>query len=93
MQNVHSLVPRSRILPKSTPDRGGEFNFHNEQDLCKFVGGEIRASRLNFTKLAAQAGCCPQTVANLAHGDTQFPRVGTVLRILRALGFELIVRG
>jgi hypothetical protein len=70
----------------------GEVNFANVYELTKFVAAEIRASKMKFTKLADKAGCCPATVSNLAHGVTRDPRTGTMLNILRVLGFRVIVR-
>lgn len=94
MQNVIEMpTAKTRQRAFVIPDRSGEFKFHNIEDLCRFVGGEIRASKMKYVDLAAKSHVCPQTVSRLASGDTHFPRAGTILQILRALGFELIVRG
>jgi len=70
----------------------GEINFANVYELTNFVAAEIRASKMKFVKLAEKAGCCASTVSNLAHGVTRDPRTGTMLNILRVLGFKVIVR-
>jgi transcriptional regulator with XRE-family HTH domain len=70
-----------------------EYSFRDTSELCAFVASEIRSSKLKYSKLAEKAGVWPQTVSNIAHGVTQSPRVSTVLPILKALGFEVFVRG
>ncbi|NEI52695.1 helix-turn-helix domain-containing protein [Rhizobium leguminosarum] len=70
-----------------------EYSFRDAYELCAFVASEIQASRMNYSKLAEKAGIWPQTVSNIANGITRSPRVSTVLPILKALGFEVFVRG
>lgn len=48
---------------------------------------------MKYSKLADKAGICPQTVSNIVHGVTRSPRAATVLQLLKALGFEVFVRG
>ncbi|WP_318872043.1 helix-turn-helix transcriptional regulator [Sinorhizobium meliloti] len=70
-----------------------EYNFRDIYELTAFVAGEILASKLKYSKLADKAGICPQTVSNIVHGVTRSPRAATVLQLLKALGFEVFVRG
>jgi DNA-binding phage protein len=69
-----------------------EYTFKDASELCAFVASEIRRSRKKYTKIADGAGCCTSTVSNLANGTTHYPRLATVLEILRVLGFAMVVR-
>lgn len=86
----NSAKEQRRVLAK-----GGirEYNFRNVDELCAFVAGEIRASKKKYVRIAEKAEVCPSTVSNLAHGITHYPRAATLLQILRALGYEVFVRG
>lgn len=70
-----------------------EYSFRNTYELVEFVASEIRGSKLKYSKIADRAGCHPHTVSNIASRVTMAPRVSTVLNILKALGFEIFVRG
>ncbi|MEJ6847520.1 helix-turn-helix transcriptional regulator [Sinorhizobium fredii] len=70
-----------------------EYNFRDIHELTAFLAGEIHASKLNYTKLADRGGVCPTTVSHIANGVTQSPRCATVLQLLKALGFDVFVRG
>lgn len=70
-----------------------EYNFRNTYELVEFVASEIRGSKMKYTKLAKKADCHPHTVSNIASRVTMAPRVSTVLNILKALGYEIFVRG
>lgn len=91
MANVVPITTFSKAKPMLRTD-DGDISFSNVYELTRFVAAEIRGSKLKFTKIADQAGCCPATVSNLAHGVTRDPRTGTMLNILRVLGFQVIVR-
>lgn len=95
MQAGETVIPMSRAarLVKTRQNESIDRHFHTIQDLCNFVSAEIRASRMKFVKIAEKSGVCPATVSNLAHGETQMPRAATLLQILRALGYEIVVRG
>ena len=71
---------------------GREFTFKDTSELCAFVQHEILVSKRKYKDIADRAGVCATTVSNMAHGDTHFPRFGTVVSILRVLGFEVVVR-
>jgi transcriptional regulator with XRE-family HTH domain len=80
---------------KAAQERAGiqEYSFRDEYELCAFVAGEIRSSKIKYTKLADKSGVCASTISNLAHDITKSPRAATLLKILKALGFEIFVRG
>jgi transcriptional regulator with XRE-family HTH domain len=48
---------------------------------------------MKYSKLASESNVCAQTISNIACGQTKSPRAATVLSILKALGFEVFVRG
>jgi hypothetical protein len=49
----------------------------------------IRASTRKYYDIGARSGVCTQTVSNIASGDTRYPRMATVIRILMALGWTI----
>lgn len=55
-------------------------------ELCRRA---IRASHLKYYEIAQRSGVCVQSVSNIASGDTRFPRMSTVIRILMAMGWEV----
>lgn len=59
-------------------------------ELCQHA---IRTSHQTYYSLADRAGVSVQTVSNIASGDTKFPRMATVIRILMALGWEVYASG
>jgi DNA-binding Xre family transcriptional regulator len=69
-----------------------EHSFDNLEEMCSFLQRQIIESHSKMKTLAEKANVCPMTVSNLAHGKTRFPRFGTVLELLRALGYEVVVR-
>lgn len=71
---------------------GREYTFNDISELCSFIQHEILGSRRKYSELADKAGVCASTVSNMAHGETHYPRAGTVFSILRVLGFEVVVR-
>ena len=74
------------------PTTGREFTFKDISELCAFLQHEILVSKLKYKDIAEKAGVCASTVSHMAHGDTHFPRAGTVFAILGVLGFEVVVR-
>lgn len=69
-----------------------EYTFADINELCAFLQHEIQSSKRKYKDIAEKAGCCPQTVSNMASGTTHFPRAATVFEIMRALGFTIVVR-
>jgi len=69
-----------------------ETPFSNVYEMTQYVQGEIRSSKMKYKDIAKRALCNPQTVGRIADGTTKDPRVGTVIRILFALGRTLYVR-
>lgn len=73
-------------------ETGDEYTFKDISELCAFLQHEIQSSKRKYKAIAEKAGCCAQTVSNMAHGQTHYPRAATVFDILRVLGFEVVVR-
>ncbi len=62
-------------------------------EMVRILEDEAYAKRgLTTNKLADKAGLCHQTVYNLLWEITKFPRFNTVMRIARALDFDLELR-
>ena len=55
-------------------------------ELCRRA---IRASHLKYFEIAQRSGVCVASVSNIASGDTRFPRMSTVVRILMAMGWNV----
>jgi hypothetical protein len=49
----------------------------------------IRASHRKYLEIGSRSGVCTQTVSNIASGQTKFPHMSTVVRILMALGWSV----
>jgi len=62
------------------------------EEVCPFLAHHITQSKLSYLAIANQAHCSPQTVSNIAAGETRFPRYSTVVNILTTLGFDTVVR-
>ena len=74
-----------------SPD-DNEYSFKDITELCAFLQHEIQSSKRKYKDIAERAGCCSQTVSNMASGTTHYPRAATVFEILRVLGFEVVIR-
>lgn len=70
----------------------GDYTFADIRELCAFLQSEIQRSKRTYKYIAEKAGCCAQTVSNMASGSTNYPRAATVFEILRVLGFQVVVR-
>ena len=57
--------------------------------LQKRAHAAMQAEGLTYADLCAKAQCSDQTVVNFMMGHTRYCRVQTVVRILRAVGFEV----
>lgn len=55
-------------------------------ELCRRA---IRTSHLKYYEIAQRSGVCVQAVSKIAYGDTRFPRMSTVVRILVAMGWTV----
>lgn len=93
ISEIRTPVRLVHSRPIAEPDQWSDRHFNDIAALCQFLSAEIRNSKMKFSKIAEMANCSPSTVSKMAHGETHYPRAGTVLQILRALGFEVIVRG
>jgi DNA-binding phage protein len=90
MLDMHTSAQSASL--KGIPDLGREYTFTDTAELCAFLQHEIQVSKKKYKDIAAKAGCCAQTVSNMASGSTHYPRFGTVMAILSVMGFELVVR-
>lgn len=86
---MSSVARKARVTPVMQSEN---ISFANIYELTKFVAGEIRLSKMKFSKIADGAECCPSTVSNIAHGITRDPRASTVIKILGVLGYRVAVR-
>lgn len=84
---------RSHSRPVREPEGWRDRQFNDVGELCRFLADEIQLSKMKYSKIAALANVHPTTISNIAHHLVTSPRASTVLQILRALGFEVIVRG
>lgn len=69
-----------------------EMTFENIHDLCAFVAREINFTKRKYSKFASDIGMTYGTVSRMATGVTQHPRAETVFQMLKALGYEVVVR-
>lgn len=58
----------------------------------KLLREEILMSKMTYTVIAAKAQLGHSTVGNIATGATRFPRLETIIRLLSALGWEIVAR-
>ena len=73
-------------------ETGTEYTFADIAELCAFLQHEIQSSKRKYRHLAEKAGMCASTVSKMAHGETHFPRAGTVFALLQILGYEVVIR-
>jgi DNA-binding phage protein len=55
----------------------------------KLVRDELLAYKHTYKAVAAKAQVASSTVANIASGQTKWPRLETTIRILSALGWQI----
>lgn len=90
-----ATLPSRSVRGKTRPavvNGRAEFTFENINDLCAFVAREIAFSKKKYGRFATEIGMTHGTVKNMATGVTQHPRAETVFAMLRALGYEVVVR-
>lgn len=87
---------KSATVIRLRPDRTAEVvDLADTEAACKLLQRElfVIGRQLNgFQQLATKAGLCRVTVIHLAYGDTTQPRFGTVIKLLKALGWTLMAR-
>lgn len=94
MAAISNIVDiKGRRATAKTRAEWQEYSFQDTQELGDFVGKEIRASKIKYQKLAEKSGLCVNTISRLAHGETTYPRAHTLFMVLKALGYEIFVRG
>ena len=89
---LNANLQTSGITSRRWPNDQDEYSFKDIRELCAFLQHEIQRSKRKYKYIADKAGCCPQTVSNMASGTTHYPRAATVFEILRVLGFQVVVR-
>lgn len=95
--NTEVLASIPRLMRKNRPMHNvvngrAEMTFENINDLCAFVAKEIAFTKKKYGTFAKEIGMCQGTVSNMAKGITQHPRAETVFQMLKALGYEVVVR-
>jgi len=53
---------------------------------------ELLSAKQTYTAIAAKAQVSSSTVSNIASGVTRWPRLETIIRILSALGWEVVAK-
>lgn len=91
------LASIPRLNRKNRPSHNvvngrAEMTFESINDLCAFVAREINFTKKKYSTFAKDIGMCHGTVSNMAKGVTQHPRAETVFQMLKALGYEVVVR-
>lgn len=58
----------------------------------KLVQDELLAYKETYKAVAARAQVASSTVSNIASGHTRWPRLETLIRILSALGWQIVAQ-
>jgi len=77
--SVTRLLPGTRSLVTLTDSMAA----------TKLVQEELLRSKQTYAAVAAKAAVAKSTVSNIASGQTRFPRLETIVRILGALGWVI----
>lgn len=77
---------RSNVL---SVNKGRVIKVDDGPKTVALVQAEIWRAGANFQKIATDADVSAVTVGNIASGNTQFPRLRTIIRILGALGWDI----
>lgn len=77
--NIVKLLPGSRSLVTLTDSLAAR----------KLVQEELLRSRRTYTDVARAAAVAASTVGNIASGQTTWPRIETIIRILGSLGWVI----
>lgn len=70
-------------------NKGRQIKIDDGPKTVSLVQTEIWRAGGDFIKIATRADLSVSTVANIASGNTQFPRLRTIIRILGALGWDI----
>lgn len=74
---VTRLLPGTRSLVTLTDSMAA----------TKLVQEELLRAKTTYTAIAAKAAVANSTVSNIASGQTRYPRIETIIRLLGALGW------
>jgi transcriptional regulator with XRE-family HTH domain len=78
----------AKVVTLRRPSRG-PIELDDGPQTIALCQSEIRRSQQKYYEIATRSGVSVQTVSNIASGDTKFPRMTTVVRILMSLGWSL----
>jgi hypothetical protein len=76
---VTRLLPGTRSLVTLTDSMAA----------TKLVQEELLRAKTTYTAIAQKAAVASSTVSNIASGQTRFPRLETIVRLLGALGWVI----
>lgn len=62
---------------------------YNEFLLSEFIVGAMDEQKISVRKLASAAGTSPTTIQNIRSGETENVKIGTLMKILNVLNYEL----
>lgn len=77
----------AKIIPMPVRKR----SFTTAEDLIEEVRKELFGSGHAYKALAIKTGVAPSTIANIASGQTKWPRPTTLFPLLDTLGLEMRV--
>jgi len=80
--NIVNLAPGSRSL----------VTLIDSPASIKLVQRELLRAHRTYTDIAKQAGLAHSTVSNIASGNTRWPRIETIIRLLGALGWVIMAQ-
>lgn len=58
----------------------------------RLIQNQLLTSKLTYKAIAAKAVLASSTVSNIASGATKLPRLETCIRLLSALGWQIIAQ-
>lgn len=79
----------AKIIP--LPIRAGKRSYTSAEDLIEEVRRELFGSGEAYKQLATKVGVASSTIANIASGQTKWPRPTTLFPLLDTLGLEMKV--
>lgn len=82
MADIVQLLPGSRSLVTLTDSLAAK----------KLVQEEILRSKMTYKAIAAKATLATSTVGRIGSGQTTWPRLETIIRLLGALGWVISAR-
>lgn len=81
---MSQIVPLERRRPLVT--------LIDSPSTIKLIQNELLTSKSTYKDIAAKAVLASSTVSNIASGMTRYPRIETCIRLLSALGWQIIAQ-